>query len=529
MRKLLLLILLLLSTGLEAICEEVDFYPKKTFTLSAAGISLKLPLSAKAAMLPAPTNGKVVAKGKKVDVYAFGDLWRRKQYLGQWKDSQGNLIVLASAQKLISAEQKSTPLSQVAFNSQWKLLTTVDEKNVSSVARWTESFFNLPVKLSPKKLKFKDSTRTVYQLCKQENLFVYSMRRPGTTETIILGMQINPKVSTDKAFRGAVKTLLSLRFIKKEASSKTNKRLQHQTIDRKHMTAEFIGSRRRVIDSIKNLPKWWFVETKNYILTSNLEYRYKKQVLRLQHDIGYLRTAYEQLIPPWKAVKAISVIKVFGDREGYVSYVGEKYRWSGGLWAASKKELVVSPLAKGSKEANTKTLLSTTYHEGFHQYLFYACSEVQAAVWFNEGHAVFFENADIKGSVLLVKEDPVKVQLLAKYINSGQINLAKLLKMDYPDFYSEQNRYYSYTMAWALVYYLRKECCGNSRSPYKNILTNYMAALKNSKNRQRSTEIAFKGIDLKKLTSDFIAFWRNSTKRKVAAKKRLFRAPRKAK
>ncbi len=75
-----------------------------------------------------------------------------------------------------------------------------------------------------------------------------------------------------------------------------------------------------------------------------------------------------------------------------------------GLWSPSHEELLILDMGNSARNETLKTMR----HEAFHQYLYYATGNGRHAVWFNEGHATFFENVsyDAKKNYIRIWDDP---------------------------------------------------------------------------------------------------------------------------
>ena len=67
--------------------------------------------------------------------------------------------------------------------------------------------------------------------------------------------------------------------------------------------------------------------------------------------------------------------------------------WSAGHFSALQRELVVMGDAEeDDRERRRDDIRSTTFHEGWHQYLFLITpGNAAVPIWFNEGHATFFD------------------------------------------------------------------------------------------------------------------------------------------
>jgi hypothetical protein len=227
---------------------------------------------------------------------------------------------------------------------------------------------------------------------------------------------------------------------------------------------------------------------------------------------------FQRFVPPVKEITAVSVLRVFAAPEEYDAYVGPQLDWSGGLWVPSRKELVVKPIDWGGSKDQRDRILATTYHEAFHQYLFYALDQIETSAWFNEGHAQFFQNVEFRGAGMAVREDEQAVGVLLEILQAGAPNLEAILNLSYEQFYAQnsETRRHNYALTWALVYYLRRAVPPNSKSPYAGVPDRYVKAIAETRDGRKATEIAFQGINLPLFTQDFAEFWKSRNRRGAA-------------
>ena len=80
-------------------------------------------------------------------------------------------------------------------------------------------------------------------------------------------------------------------------------------VKKKEVSAEYAANREKVIKDIQNLKNWWFLETENYIIASNL--KNKKTISELQLNIEKCRSVYKKYYPKRNSVIAVCVCKVF--------------------------------------------------------------------------------------------------------------------------------------------------------------------------------------------------------------------------
>jgi hypothetical protein len=280
-----------------------------------------------------------------------------------------------------------------------------------------------------------------------------------------------------------------------------------KSIKKKDYSDEYVQSKEKVIQSIRNLKGWWYLETENFIIVSDLKNR--KTINELQINLEKSRNVYMKFYPLQVPLKAVSVCKVFETREEYLSYVPSEMSRTTGMWMASKKELVISPVSRGTLSDNRRAMVDLVFHEAFHQYIYYAANEIYAASWFNEGNACFFMGIDFKAG------DKVKIELTnrANHMKkiAGGIDIKNFIHLSHPQFYADKTGE-TYTLAWGLMFFLQKGApVLRDKNNYSEIPNKYYEALIELKNGDRATDKAWEGVDFKKFNSEFNDFWKSNT------------------
>lgn len=260
--------------------------------------------------------------------------------------------------------------------------------------------------------------------------------------------------------------------------------------------------------------KWMTMTVPGYLFKTDLS---KSQGQAFVKNAGRMmeamQAAYKRYVPPQKELKT-STIRVFATRDGYNEYMkgatGESGERSIGLWSPSHEELLI--LDQGNSErAET---LKTMRHEAFHQYLFYATGRGNHAMWFNEGHACFFENVtyDAKKNYVRINDDPRDRR--PSHVAADPEKYAKLVKeilpLDHEAFYAGDLSAVNdrYTAAWATVYFLEKGAHAfREFADYQGVLPAYLKAMAEGKNAQAATEIAWEGVKGRDFVADFLKFW----------------------
>jgi hypothetical protein len=113
-------------------------------------------------------------------------------------------------------------------------------------------------------------------------------------------------------------------------------------------------------------------------------------------------------------------------------------------------------------------------------------------------------------------------------VQAGSVPLQALLKMSPGDFYNgggtDRGRSQNYALAWSLVYFLRKGAPADPEPKFASVLPKYEAALREGKNGEEATSIAFEGIYPEALESAWRAFWDSDVRRGAAKRQDLFTA-----
>ncbi len=508
------------------------------------GIGLRLNLMSNARETP-PTPPKVYtytitdrSGTRQEDLFAPADIWRRGQYVGHWTDRFGNSLSLAAVRTALPTGFPREHASRADYERALAAVTNA-EWSSDRLAAWASDYLETPgLRAEPifkRPSKFDALVALSGGGLPPGMLWAFRLNPSAAGQSrcprhwFCVAVSLAPGVDQEKARTAVLADLLpSISFAGAGApaaplgASGAPGRSSGSTADATR-SPEFLASRQAVVDGIRNLKDWWYVETKHYIILSNLKSRSSLLVRRLQTDLDSLHGFYERLLPPRSGISAVSQIRIFNTADEYDRYVGEDRAWTAGLWVPNTTELVVKPAEFGSNSQQRDQILRIIYHEAFHQYVFYALQRLTPAAWFNEGHAAFFDAVDISGSRFDIQEDPFKTQRIEALISAGHADVEPMLAMSYETFYARNEDILrdNYVMAWALVYYLRKG--GPSENPpvYTNVVPRYVEALWATRDPDAATATAFDGIDLGKFNEDFRKFWKSSNKRSAARRLRL--------
>ncbi len=457
----------------------------------------------------------------KRDQFDPQELWYANQHCGQWRDTGGNTLTLGRAtrqlpkfaEQHILREEFETALNdpanrlnpdQPAALNQWVASFTGSTPGPPVTLRIASNFSLNSALFFPDP----DSRRLIY-------LFRVKIHTPSggrvPSDWYCAVIRLNDEADTQKT-----RAIFESQFLTKvEAAPRTYSNAKNERSSNQLQPARSSGSTAAIPDSpsraaarksIASMKDWWFAETSEYIFLSDIRSSTGRTLVKeMQQNMPFFRAACARLIPPFEPLTDANVVRIFENQTAYKQYVGPDHEWSIGLWSPMQRELVI--LSQGSDHAKTLEIIQ---HEGFHQYLFYACSMIPSLPWYNEGHACFFETAEIDRRGVVTIPENSRVQHLLANLDAVAQHIPDLLTMDYDTFYhkSDEARSLNYTAAWALIYYLRKGAPLERSNPYDRILDRYLAELKTSRSSATATTEAFRSINTKKLQEDFTLFWK---------------------
>ncbi|MDR2849496.1 MAG: hypothetical protein LBW77_03005 [Verrucomicrobiota bacterium] len=480
-------------------------------------LGFKMPLleHAKAEPVPMPlartflSVGEPLAREDRFDPY---ELWYGSECCARWIDPAGNRLVLGRVTHRLPDFPEESVSRDLFFRVASASSNVVNPREREQVDEWVATFAGVPV-YEPESLKLNlFSLDSVLRYpCGETNTLVYAFRprRVGSGSAhdwfcvILSAAEAEDPLERRAAFEADFIARLGL---PSRTSKDTGVAAEELSADGKdHPQQPEHPVVFEALKSIENYDDWWYAKTDGYVILSDVTTEVGKGVIEdLKVQLPALRRAYEKLVPPLARGGEPALLRLFQTREDYVRYVGEEHEWSAGLWMPGRRELVL--FQQESKDATLKIIR----HEAFHQYLSYATAMLGAAPWLNEGHACFFENADVdaKGRVTL-PEDPDRAPLLLENLDTAVALLPGLLGVDYEEFYdgTQAGRRLKYAMAWGVAYYLQKGVPLERESPDRLILSDYLASLSLIRDRQQATLLAFSEIEMEKFQERFRDFW----------------------
>ena len=94
--------------------------------------------------------------------------------------------------------------------------------------------------------------------------------------------------------------------------------------------------------------------------------------------------------------------------------------------------------------------------------------------------------------------------------------LPSLFMMGYEEFYSgdDSQRMLKYRLAWSVAWFIEHGACDVRFDPFKNLKTDYIRALIESRDMHKATQAAFGSDERRKLfIQEWVKYWKNPYKR----------------
>ena len=463
-----------------------------------------------------------------IEAYDPADLWRRDQQIARFQRDNG-IFELATLKYLIPQKLRLINHLHVTEPVYYDALDRLNiDWNDENIRTWVEKFagevgptekniIGLYLRYNYTRFTFKGLPR------EEKQAFVF-----GTTkgEKFFLLFHFEKGLSKSEVDR-VIWDLLETALITNKRNAVTHKGrhfLNYRTSVREIKSGKFKFTRKRVIDEIKNLKDWWYVETKNYVIKSNLTYNDRSLVLIIQKDLEIMHKAYTAFFPPIKEIDEVSVVTVFNTRKEYQQYIPADYGWSNGIWMPGRKELVISPNYEDNRKVSNEEMLPTIYHEAFHQYFFYALDYVQTPTWYNEGHAILFEPSiiDRAGKTVVVRENDRQMKVLEYLIKKNKVKLKDIMLSSPDDFYKKGHLEHNYAVSWAHVYFFRKAGHMYKDRNYERVCDVILQGVIKTGDWKKAASAGLATINMKEINKDFLDFWTSKSKRNTAANYRLF-------
>ena len=517
--------------------------------LPDSGIQLMLMPKATSRPLPSPktyyytfTQGE---KSWKEEMFDPFELWRHAQQVGAWIDRYKNTLTIVQVGSLRPRGFKRRHASREEYKAAHSAPDNQPpaQWSAAQLSKWVAEFTTAETAQLKQLRRPSNRVRGLYDVTlaspytRNAGLLLlpaYSSAHRRKHGADWLYIQLEPGPDTDPAEARRILMAQLPRSVIPLSSGSLLRDNGAEKVEPSRMrrppgnhSKAYQVNRDQVIQSIQNMRDWWYAETDHYIILSNLRSQKEALVGELQGTMDAMHQAYAKTIPPREETSAANVIRAFAGSDEYTHYVGNNYEWSTGIWMPRRGELVIKASDLGSGREGRKRILSIVQHEGLHQYLFYAFGKRETSIWYNEGHATFFEAATVSRRRVELPESPMRARTLAAMLKQKQKRLPGLLALSREAFYagSDTVRAQNYALAWGLVYYLRKGAPFERPVRHTKILTHYEAALMETGSAEQATQRAFADIDMARLETAFNTFWKSPSLRRKAAGTYIRRGP----
>lgn len=433
------------------------------------------------------------------DRYKVSDLWLSRSLLGRWIDDAGRVFILLKTSSEFPFDASSA-VTRAEFSASRQRKIDDDGSAIAGIAALLSSGDVSREGVPPRqeiprlrKTLFFEGTNTSFIVCafseeKSEDWYFAAWNLvPGddyatarwTFENKFLSEWADIKekyLPSEKAARERTK-----RGKKKGADSEKELLFRDAAF------------------SVTNYPSWRVTRAANFVVLDSLSGS-SAFPAALSNELVNAYARYGEAFPGFPdATNALFAVRLFSDREMYLSAVGEELAWTSAYWSVLRREIVAYLPPDGEAK-----LLQTCRHEAFHQYISYAAALISVSPWLNEGYAQYFENEDdVMWSGKEKKPSEEELELCAEV-------LPELFYMDYEDFYSgtADERSLKYRLARSVAVFLEKGAPGLRFRPYGNLKKDYMASLRSTRDMAKATKSAFGSTEkMRQFIRDWKEFW----------------------
>lgn len=433
------------------------------------------------------------------------DLWRSDAVRACWLDSCGNRFSICRIPRKIPGDVGETTRTRLDCSQRYSE-SVLGEKDLDAL---DEAVYMLaPVEVERRVKPRRSRRQNFAQLWRYSstnaNAFVYAFR-PKVEKGWRADWYLVSLVASDPEAEEIFDSWLDdVEWLKPEKTFRVSKAKKKQAAKE----AELLASDYR--RSVVNHADWHFASASNVVVVDGMpDCSRPGFIAALTNGLPKMQSEYRKALPsPLSDDSHIAAVRIFGSREEYLAYVGPEMQWSAALWSPQHRELVLH-----WPEGGSDALLRTVWHEALHQYLDYACSMIQSPAWFNEGHAVLFENThfDMDGNIVF---DAIPAAVAAIKANPAAVagQLPAFFAMDYADFYSgmAEDRVLKYHIAWSVAYFLQVGAPEVRFQPFKNLRSDLLDALVRTRNRMEASNAVLTDGVVKELVSEWLSFWKRN-------------------
>lgn len=219
----------------------------------------------------------------------------------------------------------------------------------------------------------------------------------------------------------------------------------------------------------------------------------RRHAERIAYYMERVHKLYQSKFKTKERIEGKFIIKLFPNYSDYRATKGPSFAFA--YFRGSTRELVgYVPRDKNwPKSYTVDALISTFFHEGFHQFLHYYVPD--PPTWIDEGFAEMFETIQVKGSRLIEGKliNNYDLKTIQHHLKSDHYTPLKDL------IYYDQRQYYAnvklhYPQGWSLTHFLAK-----GSPSYRKFFTKVLDNLKNGMDRHEAIDDVFAKVDWQKM------------------------------
>ncbi|MEE9605470.1 MAG: hypothetical protein V3V70_07850, partial [Candidatus Scalindua sp.] len=234
--------------------------------------------------------------GQRIEAYEPVDLWIHDQQIARFQGEKG-VFELATLKHLIPQKLPLINNHHVIESDYHDALDGLNIKwNDENIRTWVELFVgevdSTVKRIRGRYLRYNYLRFTFKELPREEKqAFVLGYPEGKKIFFLFYFEKGLSRSEVDNAIWSLLKTVMITS--KRAVEIRKERHFQdYRTNVLEKKSSKFGATRKRVISEIKNLKDWWYVETKNYVIKSNLTYKNRDLALLIQKDIEIMRKAY---------------------------------------------------------------------------------------------------------------------------------------------------------------------------------------------------------------------------------------------
>jgi hypothetical protein len=433
------------------------------------------------------------------DRYKISDLWVSKALLGRWVDEDGRIFILLKSSTEFPFDASST-LTRTGYSLLHKRPIDDNEYAISRIASMIAPKGVSEEGVSPRQ-EIPSLRKTLFFEGTNTSSIVCTFSEEKSKDWYFAGWSLLPEDEYEMARETFEKKFLSNwaeikeKYLPSERRKEKDPKQKRKKVEKSEKEHLFCDA----AFSVTNYPTWRVTRAGNFVVLDALPKSSGFPVV-FSNELENAYVKYLGAFPGFAdATNALFTVRLFSDRESYLSAVGEELAWTSAYWSVLRREIVAYLPPDGEEK-----LLQTCRHEAFHQYISYAAALISISPWLNEGYAQYFEN---EGDVMWSPKEktPSKEEL-----ELGAAVMPELFYMDYEDFYAgtPEERSLKYRLAKSIAIFLERGAPEVRFKPYENLKKDYMSSLRSTRDMAKATKSAFGSTEkMQRFIKDWKEFW----------------------